>query len=120
MVRKKTKIVGKISSSICKKNNISCYKEYDILQSLGLIYHINKHINDFININSFNKTIKSIDKIITSPLFVYYDPVKNSLRYYKKLDEYVCVVVNILEDYSFVSTVYPVNKKTIDKLKNRI
>lgn len=119
MGKKKTKIVGKISSSICKANNISCFSGYDIVQSLGLISHVNKHVNNFISVDSFNKTLANVDKVISSPYFVYYDPIKNSLRYYKKLDEFVCVVVNILNDYSFVSTIYPVNKKTIDKLKNK-
>lgn len=120
MGKKKTKIVGKISSSICKTNNISVFSGYDIVQSLGLISHINKHVNDFISVDSFNKTLANVSKVISSPYFVYYDPIKNSLKYYKKLDEYVCVVVNILNDYSFVSTIYPVNKKTIDKIKNKI
>jgi len=37
---------------------------------------------------------------------------------YKKLTEYVCVVVNITATEAFVST-YPVSKKVIDKLENR-
>lgn len=89
------------------------------MQSLKLIYHVNKHVNDFISVDSFNDTLANVDKVISSPYYVYYDPIKNSLRYYKKIDEYVCVVVNILNDYSFISTIYPVNKKMIDKLKNK-
>lgn len=119
MGKKKTKIVGKISSSICSQYNISCYADYDILQSLGLISHVNKHANEFISVDSFNQTLVNIDKVISFPYYVYYDSVKNSLRYYKKLTEYVCVVVNIVNDYAFVSTIYPVNKRMIDNLKNK-
>lgn len=119
MGKKKTKLVGKISALICNQYNISCYIDYEIVQSLGLISHVNKHVNDFISVDSFNKTIANVDKVISSPYYVYYDPIKNSLRYYKKIEEYVCVVVNILNDYSFISTIYPVNKKMIDKLKNK-
>lgn len=73
---KKTKLVGRISTSICKKNNILCYSGYEIVQSLKLIYHVNKHVNDFISVDSFNKTIANVDKVISSPYYVYYDPIK--------------------------------------------
>ena len=44
---------------------------------------------------------------------------KKSIKYYKKLDEFVCLVVNVLDDYAYVSTMYPVTKKTIDKIKDK-
>ena len=116
----KTKIVGSIESKHCKKYNISQYANYKIEQSLGLIYHVQKHMNDFISVDSFNITMASITQIISRPYFVYYDPVKNSLKYFKKIKEYICVVVNIVGDGALVSTVYPVNKKNIDKLKNKV
>ncbi|CDF20585.1 unknown [Clostridium sp. CAG:609] len=57
--------------------------------------------------------------IISKPYFMYYDKVKNSIRYYKRVKEFVCVVVNINETSAFVSTIYPVRKATVDKLKNK-
>lgn len=115
----KMKVVGVIDSNFCKKHNINFYANFKIEQSLGLIYHVQKHLNDFISVDSFNSTLMSIPKIISNPYYMYYDSVKNSIRYYKKVKEFVCVVVNISNTNAFVSTIYPINKKNIDKLKNR-
>ncbi len=116
----KTKNVGIIESKYCKKYNVCCYVNYKIEQSLGLMYHVQKHMNDFISVDSFNITMLNISQIISKSYFVYYDPIKNSFRYYKKLKEYVCVVVNVMENSAFVSTIYPINKKNIDKLKSKV
>jgi len=115
----KTKEVGKLDSKFCKKYGLSGCTNFKIVQSLGLVYHAQKHMNDFTSVDSFNLTILKISSVISSPYFVYYESAKNSLKFYKKLTEYVCVVVNITATEAFVSTVYPVNKKVIDKLKNR-
>lgn len=113
----KTKEVGILDKSFCKKYGLKDCINFKIVQLLGLIYHAQKHMNDFVSVDSFNITMLKIGTIISSPYFVFYDSSKNFLRYYKKLEEYVCVVVNITSTEAFVSTVYPVNKKTIDKLK---
>lgn len=88
-----------------------------IEQSLGLMYHVQKHMNDFNSVDSFNFTLLNISQVISKPLAMQYDPVKKSIKYYKKLQEYVCVVVNLTDDTAFVATLYPVSKKTIDKIK---
>lgn len=95
------------------------YSNFKIEQSLGLIYHIQKHLNDFIRVDSFNKTLLNIPNIISKPYFMYYDSIKNSIKYYKKVEEFVCVVVNINGTSAFVSTIYPVKKIVVDKLKNK-
>lgn len=114
---RKSKEVGLINSEVSNmfhlKSNLIVY------QSNGFIYHASKHKNDFISIRDFYYAVDSIPKIISNPYFIYYDCVKNSLRYYKKIREYVCLVINLTETYAYVSTIYPVNKKTIDKLKNQ-
>ena len=67
-----------------------------------------------------NNTIASIPKIIKEPSFVYYDPNKKSLLYFKEIDENVCVVVklNLRKNKNpYVATIYPVNDRKIEKLK---
>lgn len=61
----------------------------------------------------------NIDKIISSPYYVEYDEKRNSLKYYGKVDRYVCVVVRLDKKEYFVSTFYPLSKKKIDKLKSK-
>ena len=115
----KSKEVGRLDKKFCNKYGLENCTNFKIVQSLGLIYHAQKHMNDFVSVDSFNETMLKIKDVISYPYFVYYDTQKNSLKYYKKIVEYVCVVVNITSTEAFVSTAYPINKKNIDKLKNR-
>ena len=107
----KSKEVGRLDKKFCNKYGLENCTNFKIVQSLGLIYHAQKHMNDFVSVDSFNETMLKIKDVISYPYFVYYDTQKNSLKYYKKVVEYVCVVVNITSTEAFVSTVYLVNKK---------
>ncbi len=64
--------------------------------------------------------MNNIDKIISKPYFVYFDKSKNSLRYYKYIDGYVCAIVKLTKKRElYVATVYPINKNKIDRLKQQ-
>ncbi|MDD2208410.1 MAG: hypothetical protein PHG03_03420 [Bacilli bacterium] len=115
----KNKEVGRLEKKFCDKHGIGKCTNFKIVQSLGLIYHVQKHMNDFISVDSFNYTMLNIKEVVNAPFFTDYDSINHSIKYYKKLQEYVCVVVNITETNAFVSTVYPVNKKRINKLKQQ-
>lgn len=61
--------------------------------------------------------IKSIEDIIMDP---YYDSNGNSFLFFKEIDEYICVVVKLKlrkNKDTYISTVYPINKKKIEKYK---
>lgn len=116
----KSKEIGRLDKNLCKKYNLPNFNNIKIVQSLGLVAHIQKHLNDFISVDSFNMTITSVRSVIEKPYFVYYDSQKNSIKFYKRLKEYVCVVVNITSTEAYVATIYPVNKRNIDKLKNKL
>lgn len=114
MGKSKTKTIGVIDKKHIKKYNLKLSNN-KIIQSLGLVYHTNKHINDFHSVDSFNNTLQNLNKIVNKPYYIEYDSIKNSLKYYGKLTEYVCVVINITDTVNFVSTFYPVGKNKIDK-----
>lgn len=116
---KKTKKIGELDKKLCIDNGIPQFANMDIVQSFGLIKHVLKHANQFCSVDSFNTTLSNISDIISKPYFVYYDSIRHSFRYYKKVKEYVCVVVNITSTEAFVSTFYPIKKSSIDKLKNK-
>lgn len=117
MGNKKNILVGKIQESIVSFYSLNKYEDYNIYLSLSLKYHTDKHKNNFINNSSYYYTLKNVSNILLSPEFVYYDYSKNSIKYFKKIREYVCVVVKIDKDKAFVATFYPVSKKSILKLK---
>lgn len=69
--------------------------------------------------DSFNYAVSNIDKIIKNPDFVYNEKNRNSLLYYKKMQENVCVVVklNLRENKDcYVSSIYPVSEYKIRKM----
>lgn len=114
MAKHKSKNVGSIGKKFIKKYNLKIANE-KIVQSLGLVHHTQKHLENFCSVDSFNRTLIDIPKILSKPYYVSYDNDKNSLKYYGKIVEYVCIVVNITDTENFVSTFYPVAKAKIDK-----
>lgn len=116
--KKISKIVGTISKKITEKYKLYEYEGQEIIQDLGLYSHIQKHIHEFESVDSYNETITHIEDIISDPLFVYYDPHKVSLLYFKKLYEHVCVVVQLnlkKNKDNYIATVYPVSENKIRK-----
>lgn len=116
------KIVGRISKDVARKYNLYSYEGQEIIQSLDLYAHIQKHVKEFNSVDGFNNAISNIDKIIDEPYFVYYDKQRNSLMYFKEIEEDVCAVVKLKlreKEDNYVSTIYPVSKRKIDKLKER-
>lgn len=114
MAKYKTKDIGIIDKKYIKTYNLKLSNN-KIIQSLGLVYHTNKHLKNFCSVDSFNNTLQELSKIISKPYYVEYDSSKNSLKYYGKIIEYVCIVVNITDTENFVSTFYPIGKNKIDK-----
>ena len=112
------KIVGKISNEIVEKYKLYDYKNKEIIQSLDLYVHVAKHAKEFESVDSFNHTLSNVSKVILEPYFVYYDSPRNSLLYFKEIDENVCVVVKLnlrKNKDTYVATVYPISKNKIQK-----
>lgn len=114
-----TKIVGYLSEKIAIEKNLHDHKLQEIVQSTKLDIHTNKHADDFFSIDSYHNTLMNINKIINKPYHVEYDDKKNCLKYYGKVDQYVCVIAKIDKKEIYVSTFYPQSKEKIDKLKRQ-
>lgn len=113
-----SKLVGYILEQAIVLPELQEHLNKPIFQSLKLYKHTAKHTEEFKNVDSFNKTMANITKIISDPYFIYYDKEKQSLRYYKQLDEFVCVIVKLTPKRNlFVFTVYPVSESKIQKLE---
>lgn len=113
-----TKIVGYISQETAEKFDIEEHANKEIVQSSELDVHTNKHANDFFSIDSYHNTLMNIDNIINNPYHIEYDKKRRSMKYYGKVDQYVCVVVRLDKKEIYVSTIYPQSKKKIDKIKD--
>lgn len=112
------KIVGRISDEVVEKYKLYEYRNTEIVQALDLYIHIAKHAKEFESVDSYNHTIANIPNIISNPYFVYHDPHRNSLLYFKEIDENVCVVVKLnlrKNKDTYISTIYPISKSKIQK-----
>lgn len=112
------KIVGRISDEVVEKYKLYDYRDKEIVQSLDLYLHVAKHVPEFESVDSYNHTMSNISEIISNPYFVYYNPHKNSLLYFKEIDEDICVVVKLnlrTNKDTYVATVYPISKSKIQK-----
>lgn len=112
------KIVGRISNEIVEKYKLYDYRDAEIVQSLDLYLHVAKHALEFESVDSYNHTMSNIPEILATPYFVYYDPRRNSLLYFKEIDENVCAVVKLTlrkNKDTYVATVYPISKSKVQK-----
>ena len=83
--------------------------------------HIEKHRNEFISVESYNVTINSLEDIIKNPEFIAIDSKNNSLEFIKKITENVLVAVRVSNSKELkIKTLYPINDKKKNRLKNRI
>lgn len=116
-----TKIIGYISDDLMRKYNFSITNT-EIIQSLDFYIHISKHIQEFSNIDSYNNSVDNLELIINDPYYVTYDTKRKSLLYYKKIDEFVCLVVKVTNSKDhYVATLYPVSEqKIINKMKTEL
>lgn len=112
------KIVGRISSEVIERYKLYDYRNTEIVQALDLYVHIAKHAEEFESVDSYNHAVASIPEIISDPTFVYYDQYRNSLLYFKKIDENVCLVVKLnlrKNKDTYVATLYPISENKIQK-----
>ncbi len=112
------KYVGKLEPTIATYWDIKNHSNKPILVYEDRIEHvISSHINDFSSKEKILKIYGKLPIIINKPDYVFYNKNNNSLEYYKKLSDNVCVAVrvnngNVLK----VKSWYPVTKT---KIKNR-
>ena len=79
--------------------------------------NIAKHVKEFKTVENYTNALDNIPNVLANPEFTFYDKEKDSILYYSKLDETVCYVVkiNILKDYSYLASLYPVSLKKMQK-----
>ena len=116
------KIVGRISRDVAIRYNLYELEGQEIVQSLDLYAHTFKHIKEFKSIDNYNNAVLNLEEILKNPYFAYYDKSRNSLQYFCEIDEYVCAVVKLKirsKDDNYVSTIYPISKSKINKIKEK-
>ena len=119
MIKRDTKIVGKITEQIATKHKISELIDRPIVQSLDFYIHISKHIKQFKSVENYIMALENISNVLINPEFTYYDKKKESILYYAKANDNVCYVVklNLTTDYCYLASLYPISLKKLEKKK---
>lgn len=114
---KNTAIVGTISEVVVNEWNLINIVGKQIYKKAGFYKHISKHINQFKSLKSYETAVSNIENIILSPDLISYNETNKSLEYFKFLEEYVCLCVNIEDkDSILISSLFPVSES---KFKNK-
>lgn len=114
------KVVGILEKSVIDKWILDEPVDSKIYQSMGLYKHIFKHIEEYSSIDSANYTLDHIEDVISNPEYVSFNPIQNSIEYYKTLLEPVSVVVQKDEqNLLYVASVYPVTETKINNRKQK-
>ena len=80
------------------------------------IEHCKRHLNDFKNIHSYNKSIEHIPEIINTPDYVGFNIKNNSIEYIKKIDDLTLVAVRLKQkDDLFLRSIYPITESKLKK-----
>ena len=87
------------------------------------ISHCNKHIADFKNKESYNKSIELLPQIIQNPDYVGYNSKNNGIEYIKRVNELTLVAVRLKSKGDlFFRSIYPISETKLQNgiNKNRI
>lgn len=77
-----------------------------------------RHLKHFKTEANYYNAVDHIQDILSYPDFTYYDESKNGLLMYSKIDENVCLVIEIsLADELKIKTMYPLSEKSYSKKK---
>lgn len=122
MGKKKTKFVGSLRPEVAYEIGIPEHSNKEIIQTSSLYKHITKHIDEFLNLDSYNYTISHVSDVINDYEYVFYNSEQDSIEYYKKLLENVSVVIKLHESktYFYVASIYPVTEMKIENRKKKI
>ena len=117
----KYKYVGTLNENIADYWGISEHKNKPIVVFEDRVNHVvDRHKDEFGSEVEIMKIYNELDRIIKHPDYVYFNKNKNSLEYYKKNKDNVCVAVrispgNVLKIRSW----FPVKKSKINNRKSK-
>lgn len=78
----------------------------------------NRHMHEFKCPENYYNAVDYIQDILLYPNFTYYDEKKKGMLFYAKIDENVCLVVEITTGKELkIDTMYPVMEKKVEKMK---
>ena len=115
------KYLGVLKESIADYWNISEHKNKPILVYEDRMQHvIDKHLKDFGSLEKIEESFNNLSDIIKKPDYVFYNKKSNSLEYYKKIENDICVAVRVNPGKVLkVKSWFPANKGKIENRRKK-
>lgn len=109
--------VGELTQQHIDKLGLKA-KPRNIKFAYDRVSHCKKHINDFKDITSYNKSMANIPNIIKNPDYIGYNQKNNGIEYIKRLDDVTLVAIRLKSNGDlFLRSIYPISES---KLNNGI
>lgn len=109
--------IGELTPNIINILELS-QKPRNIKFGYDRISHCQKHLNDFKNIESYNKSMEQIPNIISHPDYISFNTSNSSIEYIKRIDELTLVAIRLKSKGDlFLRSIYPISES---KLQNGI
>lgn len=107
--------IGELTQEIIDLLDLDCCPK-NITLTAERIYHCEKHKNQYISENSYNKSISAIPEIIKNPDYVGFNEDNSSIQYVKKITDTTLVAVKISNKGSLkLRTVFPLTDFDLNK-----
>ena len=115
------RVLGKITKKIVEQWNLWEHQNKKIVLYPDRKEHSKeRHVQDFETEEDYYFVMDSLEEIIQSPDYVYYNKDTLGLEYYKNLNRNILVAVRISKGTKLkVGSVYPVSKTKIGNRKKK-
>lgn len=115
------RILGEITKEVVEQWNLNEHRNKKIVMYYDRKEHCkDRHLKDFKNESNYYFVMDSLEEIVKSPDYVFYNKNTFGLEYYKKLNENILVAVRISDGKELkVRSVYPVSQNKIENRKKK-
>ena len=115
------RILGEVTKKVVEQWGLKEHQNKKIVMYYDRKEHCKeRHLKDYENESNYYFVMDSLEEIIQSPDYVFYNKNTLGLEYYKKLNENILIAVRISNGKELkVRSVYPVYKNKIENKKKK-
>ena len=115
------RVLGEITKDVVEQWGLKEHQGKKIVMYYDRREHYKqRHLKDFENESNYYFVMDSLEEIIKSPDYVFYNEITLGLEYYKKLNENILIAVRISDGKELkVRSVYPVSQNKIENRKKK-
>ena len=115
------RILGEVTKKVVEQWGLKEHQNKKIVMYYDRKEHCKeRHLKDYENESNYYFVMDSLEEIIQSPDYVFYNKNTLGLEYYKKLNENILIAVRISNGKELkVRSVYPVYQNKIENRKKK-